>query len=134
MRILNAIALVVITTCLSVAAVAQSQFVGKWQTTVSQVTGKSTITVDIVKNESQLIGKVTLVNPDRSEIEMPILNSVVKGQALEFETDIQGTLFNWRLTLKGGGDEALLHGSDQRPSKGGQGGEMVIDEHVFRRS
>jgi hypothetical protein len=120
--------------CLPLVALAQSQFVGKWQTKTSRVTGKPTITVNIVESENKLSGTVVLVNPDRSEMEMPILSSELKGETLEFETSLQGTPFDWRLTLKKGSREALLHGSDRRPSKGGQGGEMVIDEPVLKQS
>src|SRR5580658_9033631 len=108
--------------CFSVVALAESEFAGKWQTKTSRVTGKPTVTVNIIETESKLSGTVVLVNPDRSEMEMPILRSELKGDALEFETSLQGTPFDWRLTLKKGGREAVLHGSDRRASKGGQGG------------
>jgi hypothetical protein len=119
--------------CFSVVALAESEFAGKWQTKTSRVTGKPTVTVNIIETESKLSGTVVLVNPDRSEMEMPILRSELKGDALEFETSLQGTPFDWRLTLKKGGREAVLHGSDRRASKGGQGGEMVIDEDVAKK-
>jgi hypothetical protein len=119
--------------CFSIVALAQSQFAGKWQTKTSRVTGKPTITVNIVESQNKLSGTVILVNPDRSDMEMPILSSELKGETLEFETNLQGTTFDWRLRLKKGSQEAVLHGSDRRPSKGGQGGEMVIDEDVVKK-
>ena len=126
---LSALAVVI---CFSVVALAQSQFAGKWQTKTSHVTGKPTITENIVESNNKLSGTVVLVNPDRSEMEMPIVSSELKGEMLEFETSLRGTPFDWRLTLKKGSREALLHGSDRRPSKGGQGGEMVIDEQLLK--
>jgi hypothetical protein len=133
MRTAINLSLLAVMICFSVVVLAESQFAGKWQTKTSRVTGKPTITVNIVETESKLSGTVVLVNPDRSEMEMPILSSELKGSALEFETKLQGTPFDWRLTLKKGGREAVLHGSDRRPSKGGQGGEMVIDEDVVKK-
>jgi hypothetical protein len=124
--------LLVVLICLPLVVLAQSQFSGKWQTKTSRVTGKPTITVNITESENKLTGTVVLVNPDRSEMEIPILSPELKGETLEFETKLQGAPFDWRLTLKGS-REALLHGSDRRPSKGGQGGEMVIDEHVVKQ-
>src|SRR5437764_7419177 len=61
------------------------------------------------------------------------LNPQPKGKTLEFETSLQGTPFDWRLTLKKGNASGLLHGTDRRPGKGGQGGEMVIEEHVVKK-
>src|SRR3954453_18271574 len=77
--------------CLSIVALAQSQFAGKWQTKTSRATGKPTITVSIVESQNKLSGTVILVNPDRSEMEMPITTSELKGETLEFETNLQGT-------------------------------------------
>jgi hypothetical protein len=51
------------------AEASQSKFVGKWQTRVSRVTNKSSITVIILKTEETFGGAVVLVNPDRSEID-----------------------------------------------------------------
>ena len=133
MRTAGSLSLLAAVIWFSVVALGQSRFVGKWQTKTSSMTGKSTITVNIVEAENKLSGTVILVNPDRSEMEMPILSPALKGETLEFETSLQGTPFDWRLSLKKGGREALLHGSDRRPSKGGQGGEMVIEEEVVKR-
>src|SRR5438874_92707 len=94
--------------CFSMVAFAQLQFTGKWQTKTSGVTGKPTITVNIVESEKKLSGTVILVNPDHSQMEMPILNPELKGETLEFETTFQGALFDWRLTLKKGSREASL--------------------------
>jgi hypothetical protein len=133
MRTVSNLSFLAIVICFSVVALAESQFAGKWQTKASRVTGKPTITVNIAESESKLSGTVVLVNPDRSEMEMPIISSELKGEVLEFETNLQGTPFDWRLILKKGGREAVLHGSDRRPSKGGQGGEMVIEEDVVKK-
>jgi hypothetical protein len=133
MRTVSSLGFLAVVICLSVVALAQSQFAGKWQTKTSRVTGKPTITVNISESENKLSGTVVLVNPDRSEMEMPILSSELKGKTLEFETNLQGTPFDWRLTLKKGNASGLLHGSDRRPGKGGQGGEMVIEEDVVKQ-
>jgi hypothetical protein len=133
MRTGSSLCVLAVVICFSVVALSQSQFAGKWQTKTSHATGKPTITVNIVESENKLSGTVVLVNPDRSEMEMPMLSPELKGATLEFETSLQGTPFDWRLTLKKGSREALLHGSDRRPSKGGQGGEMVIDEDVVKK-
>src|ERR1700680_2255850 len=130
MRTVSGLSFLAVVICFSVVALAQSQFAGKWQTKTSPVTGKRTITVNIIERENKLSGTVVLVNPDRTEMEMPILNPQLKGKTLEFETSLQGTPFDWRLTLKKGNASGLLHGTDRRPGKGGQGGEMVIEEHV----
>jgi hypothetical protein len=53
----------------------QSRFAGKWQTRVSRVTHKSAITVNIVEPEQRLGGTVVLVNPDASEIQLPLTTS-----------------------------------------------------------
>jgi hypothetical protein len=133
MRTVSSLSVLAVVICFSFVALAQSQFAGKWQTKTSQVTGKPTITVNVVESENKLSGTIILVNPDRSEMTMPMLSPELKGETLEFETSLQGTPFDWRLTLKKGSREALLHGSDRRPSKGGQGGEMVIEEDVVKK-
>jgi hypothetical protein len=133
MRTASSLSVLAAVICFSGVALAQSQFAGKWQTKTSPVTGKRTITVNIIESENKLSGTVVLVNPDRSEMEMPILNPQLKGKTLEFETSLQGTPFDWRLTLKKGNASGLLHGTDRRPGKGGQGGEMVIEEHVVKK-
>ena len=96
-------------------------FVGKWQTRISPVTRKHSITVNIIADGGRLSGTVVLVNPDSSEIEEPILNPKVSGTTLRFETDAKGT-FYWRLSLMKG-SRGLLHGSI---------GEMLIDEPVIK--
>jgi hypothetical protein len=133
MRTMHSLSFLAVLICFSVVALAQSQFVGEWQTKTSRLTGKPTITVNMIESENKLSGTVVLVNPDRSEMEMPILSPALKGKTLEFETSLQGTPFDWRLTLKKGDASGFLHGSDRRPGKGGQGGEMVIEERVFKR-
>ncbi|HEV2468856.1 MAG TPA: hypothetical protein VGS78_06650 [Candidatus Sulfotelmatobacter sp.] len=60
----------------------QSPFVGKWQTRISRVTKKSAITVNIVQDQQKVGGTVVLVNPDASEIELPILNVKVTDKVI----------------------------------------------------
>jgi len=104
---------------------AQSQFAGKWQTRVSRVTKKATTTVNIVAQEQKLGGTVVLVNPDGSEIEVPILNAKALGDVIEFETLVNADRFYWSLTLKRtGSSRGLLHGSFH---------EMLVDEAVVKR-
>lgn len=133
MKTVGGVALFGVLVTLSVAALAQTQFVGKWQTRTSPVTGKPTITVSITEKENSLNGSVVLVNPDGTQRELPILSPEVGGKELQFHTYDQGTTFDWRLTLKKGNRKACLHGSDRRPAKGGQSGEMVIDEEVVKK-
>ena len=133
MRKVSNLSFLAVVICFSVVALAQSQFAGKWQTKTSPVTGKRTITVNIIEIENRLSGTVILVNPDRSQMEMPMLSPELNGKNLEFGTNLQGTPFDWRLTLKKSNVSGWLHGSDRRSGKGGQGGEMVIAERVFKR-
>ena len=118
-----------ITALLLVAAQAigasQSQFVGKWQTRISRVTKKSSITVIILKKEQTFGGAVVLGNPDGSEIELPILNAKTSGNVIEFETVDKNDTFYWSLTVKkAGSSRGQLHGSCR---------EMLIDESVTKR-
>ncbi len=136
MRTVSSLSFLAVVICFSVVALAQSQFAGKWQTKTSGVTGKPTITVNIMESANKLSGTVVLVNPDRSEIEMPILSPELKEKTLEFETNLQGTPFNWRLSLKNGNARGLLHGTDSRPGKGGpyEAGVHIPSRHVLTPS
>ena len=112
-------------TCSSPPLYAQGRsFAGKWQTKISPVTGKHSITVDLSENEGKLGGTVILVNPDGSEMSEPILNPELSGQTLRFQTKAQKDMFDWSLTVKKGSAAALLHGSIR---------EMVIDERVVKQ-
>ena len=102
----------------------QPLFVGKWQTRVSRVTHKSNITVNIVEQEQRLGGTVVLVNPDASEIQLPIANVKVTESVIEFETQDKNDTFYWSLTLKKNRNRGLLHGSCR---------EMLIDERVRKQ-
>jgi hypothetical protein len=66
---------------------------------------------------------VVLVNPNSSEIELPILNLKVTENVIEFETHDKNGTFYWRLTVQNP-NRGLLHGSC---------GEMLIDERVRRQ-
>jgi hypothetical protein len=124
MRIVGVIICVTVVACLSVSALAQDQFVGKWQARISPATGKHSITVNIVAKEGKIGGAVVLVSPpDGSEIEWPIVNSGISGKTLTFETGPETDKFIWKLTLKNGGRKGLLHGS---------GRHMLIDEPVVK--
>jgi len=104
-------------------ASAKSQFAGKWVTPkASKVTEQHSITVDIVETQGTLSGTVILVNPDRTEVRLPILNPAITGTSLEFETRNGSDSIAWRLTLKGK-NRAFLHGSI---------GEMLIDERMVK--
>jgi hypothetical protein len=65
-----------------------------------------------------------LVNPDSSEIELPILNVKDTENVIAFETYDKGDTFYWTLTLLGKRNRALLHGSCR---------EMLIDEPVRKK-
>jgi hypothetical protein len=117
---LNTLAVLV---CFSVAAPGQLPFAGKWQTKISPATGKHSITVNIIVNEGKIGGTVVLVNPDRTQLESPILNPEPKGKTLRFQTNDQGATFDWSLVLKKGNVKGLLHGNV---------GEMLIDQSVTK--
>jgi hypothetical protein len=102
----------------------QSPFVGKWQTRVSRVTHKSAITVNIVGQEQRLGGTVVLVNPDASEIQLPIANVKVAENVIEFEAHDKNNTFYWTLTVQKNRNRGLLHGSCR---------EMLIDERVRKQ-
>ena len=102
----------------------QSPFVGKWQTRFSRVTHKSAITVNIVEQEQRLSGTVVLVNPDASEIQLPIANVKVTENVIEFATHDKNDTFYWSLTLQKNRNRGLLHGSCR---------EMLIDERVRKQ-
>ena len=102
----------------------QSAFVGKWQTHTSRVTNKPAITVIIVELNQRLGGAVVLVNPDASEIKLPIVNLNIKENVLEFETRDKNDIFYWSLALRRNPDLGLLHGSS---------GEMLVDEPVRKQ-
>ena len=118
------LALFAFVTLTIVSAESQSQFAGSWHTKISSVTGKHSITVNIIVNEGTFGGSVVLLNPDGSEIESEIFNTKLSGQILEFETKLRNDVFDWRLTLQKGNKKGLLHGSI---------GEMVIDEQVVKQ-
>ena len=67
-------------------AFGQSPFVGRWQTCTSRGGNKPAITVVVVEIEKRLGGAVVLVNPDASEIKLPILNLKITDNAMEFDT------------------------------------------------
>lgn len=102
----------------------QSAFVGKWQTHTSRVTNKPAITVIIVELNQRLGGAVVLVNPDASEIKLPIANLNIKENVMEFETRDKNDIFYWSLTLRRNPDRGLLHGSS---------GEMLVDEPLRKQ-
>jgi hypothetical protein len=62
---------------------------------------------------------VALVNPDSSEIELPIRNLVLDGDVAKFETVLETNVFHWTLTMATHGKHGVLHGT---------GGEMLIEE------
>ena len=106
----------------AVPAGCQSRFDGTWQTRVSEITHKAAIAVRIKSTEGKIDGSMTLLNPDGTEMNVPMLHPVFHSDVLEYQTDIKGT-FYWSLTLKGG-SKARLHGSFH---------EMIVDEPVTRR-
>jgi hypothetical protein len=103
---------------------AAAPFIGKWQTPVSRVTHKSAITVNIVEQEQRLGGTVVLVNPDASDIQLPIANVKVTENVIEFETHDQNDTFYWSLTVQKNRNRGLLHGRCR---------EMLIEERVRKQ-
>jgi hypothetical protein len=80
--------------------------------------------VIIVELHRRLGGAVVLVNPDASEIKLPILNVKITENVMEFETRDKNDIFYWSLTLRRNPDRGLLHGSS---------GEMLVDEPVRKQ-
>jgi hypothetical protein len=108
----------------STLALGQSPFVGLWQTSRSRVTEKSVITVVVVEEGRRLGGAVVLVNPDASDVKLPIFNVKITENLMEFETHASGLCF-WSLTLQKNRNRGLLHGGC--PEK------MMFDEPVRKR-
>jgi hypothetical protein len=79
--------------------------------------------VVIVKLDHWLGGSVVLVNPDASEIKLPMLNLKITENVMDFETHGNGFCY-WSLTLQRNNKRGLLHGSC---------GEMLVDEPVWKR-
>jgi hypothetical protein len=102
----------------------QSPFAGMWQTRTSRITDKPAIIVIIVELDKRLGGAVVLVNPDATEIKLPILNLKVTEDLMEFETHENGLCF-WSLKLQKNRTRGLLHA--------GCPGEMLIDKPVRKR-
>src|SRR6266851_6445103 len=119
MRFSTLIAAVILLATTAASEMQTSPFVGKWHTRTSGVTHKSGITVNIDERGQRLSGTVVLVNPDASEIELPILNVKITENVVDFETHDKGDTFYWTLTLQKKHARALLHGSCR---------EMLIDE------
>ena len=74
--------------------------------------------------EQRLGGTVVLVNPDASEIQLPIANVEVTENVIEFESHYKNDTFYWSLTVQKNGNQGLLHGSCR---------EMLIDERVQKQ-
>ena len=113
---------------LTVAAFAQSQVAGKWQTKIAPVTGKPTITINIIENGKKLRGTVVFVRPNGTQDDLPIIDPEVSENLLKFHTEAPFS-FDWRLTLRKSRRTAMLHGND-RP---GEGGEMVIEWRMWKK-
>jgi len=102
-----------------------SQLEGKWQARISPASGKHSVTVNIVVKEGKIGGTVVLVDGfNGSETEWAIVNPELTGRTLKFETSPEKDEFTWKLTLKEGGREGLLHGSF---------GHMIIEERVYKQ-
>jgi VWFA-related protein len=102
-----------------------SPFAGVWQSRVSPIAGKPSVTINISVSEGVAGGLVTLVNADGTEIRAPIVNAVIYGERLVFGSTFEnGTTYSWRMSLKKNGEEATLHGSV---------GEVVVEEAVFKQ-
>ena len=124
MRNVGVMSYVTVVACLSVSALAQDQFVGTWQARISPATGKHSITVNIVVKEGKIGGTVVLVDGfNGNETESPIINPELGARTLKFETSPKDDEI-WKLTVKKGGREGLLHGSM---------GHMLIDERVVKK-
>ncbi len=120
-RVLAQIALIAI---LSLCSLAQSQFVGSWQTKISPATGKHLFTFTISHSDGAITGTMILVDPvNGSETTSEISDAKSSAQTLTFTTKVRNDTFDWQLAVKKGSRGGLLHGSMR---------EMVIDERVFK--
>jgi len=128
MRIFGRLVCFSLPLALSVAALAQSQFGGKWQTKIAPVTGKPPITIYIVEIGNKLSGHIIFVKPNGTQYELPIVDPQVNGSVLKFHTEVPNS-FDWRMTLGKNTRTAHLHGND-RP---GEGGEMVIEYRLWKK-
>ena len=117
----------------SVLVFGKSSFVGEWQSRPNPVTGKPSITVNILASRNSLNGTVILVNPDGSKTEFTILRPELSGMVLRFQTNDAGAIFLWRMTLEQDGRAAILRGGDRRPAMRGQSGELLIEERVIKK-
>jgi hypothetical protein len=128
MRIVHRLICLSLLLGLSVAALAQSPFAGKWQTKTVRRTGKPPVTINIVATGNNLSGTIILVSPNGTEDELRITDPEVSENVLTFHTKAPSS-FDWHMTLNKNGRTASLHGND-RP---GEGGEMVIEEKLKKK-
>ena len=109
MKIVDGLKFFIAVFFLVAVSLAQVQaFSGIWQSRTIPLTGKPTITVIIDESGKGMSGRVILVNPDRTQIEMPILNPSVRARLLTFQTHDETTSYDWRVTLKKNGRTASL--------------------------
>lgn len=118
--------------CLTVAG-QEPLFLGKWETGVNPMSGKSAITVSI--EDKELNGSVVVMNPDGTEMQLKFINpKLLNPKTLRFRTEDHGTVMEWHLFLKKNIMEALLRGSDRRPGKfGSSNGELLIEENLTKQ-
>ena len=110
--------------CFSTVACAQSsKFVGTWQTRKSSVTGSPNITVKIAEEENALSGSVILVNPDRTTMNLPIVNPSLSDEAFSFQTIDGEDTMHWSLAVDKTQKKGVLKGSIH---------EMLIDAKVTK--
>jgi hypothetical protein len=88
--------------------------------------------VNIFESGAGTEGTLVQVFPNGNQRELAILGVEINGPTLSFQTDDQGTKFNWRLTVKNGSQRGLLHGTEGSPAAGRRGGELVIEMPVKR--
>lgn len=106
-------------------ALAQTEFMGKWQTTINPARGKHLFTVNMDSAEGTIKGTMILVDPvNGNEIKSEITDVELSGKVLKFKTRVHNDTFDWRLTVDKDNRKGLLHGSMH---------EMVIDEQVFKQ-
>ena len=123
------ICFIALTLC-QAATIARAQFAGRWQTQMAPAIGKPMFTIDIVGDGNRISGNFVHNYPNGTQQVMAMLDPVVDGNSLNFQTQDREAMFNWRLELKRKTRRAILHGTEASPPLGQRPSELIIDMPV----
>jgi hypothetical protein len=130
-RIAQIAPLVALQLMATIASAQSGQFAGKWQTRSG---GSKEITLT-VSDKEKLDGSLFLANPNGASSELALINPVINGRVLNFQTVDDGTMMVWKLTISSGGKSAKLQGFDRRAGKFGKdNGEMSVVLKLYKSS